>query len=255
MFGSDADFPFQFGSIRSEVHDCPALVHIDTNSHIWVCIPEQLLVRTIKDVPPKSTFRLGVGLLLAVIVSKFRHGHVDQFALFFQLAIIFTAIGIRFQKQLIRSFPSSHLIHPARSDEHHVIRITVVILFLRTILIDQIIQIWIFPCLGIINHTAQHVLRMCTEIGSVSVIACQKVSGKMRDRNDSAVLRLIGSRCMCVLFGRNPRCPRTAVKQCVPGIVTGMVCFRAFFPTGSNRTFYRRICFLNVICKIRVHII
>lgn len=82
---------------------------------------------------------------------------------------------------------------------------------------------------------------------SVSVITCNQVTGKVWDSYDSTVLCLICCRRMCILLGWNPWCPWAAIEKCIPGVVTGMICFRAFLPAGSYRTLHRRVSFLHII--------
>ena len=53
---------------------------------------------------------------------------------------------------------------PVITKDNVTMRIDTVVFFQITILIDQVIQIRILPGLCIINHTAKHVLWMCTEV-------------------------------------------------------------------------------------------
>ena len=96
---------------------------------------------------------------------------------------------------------------------------------------------------------------MCTEVWSVSVITCNQVTGKVWDSYDSTVLCLICCRRMCILLGWNPWCPWAAIEKCIPGVVTGMICFRAFLPAGSYRTLHRRVSFLHIIDQFCIHIV
>ena len=53
---------------------------------------------------------------------------------------------------------------PVITKDNVTMKIDTVVFFQITILIDQVIQIRILPGLCIINHTAKHVLWMCTEV-------------------------------------------------------------------------------------------
>ena len=216
MLCPDSHFPFQFGCIRAQIYDRAALVHIDTGSHIRIAVPEDLFVRTIKDISPQCALRLSISLLLTVIIRELGHCHVIEFSFFFELSVVCHTVLIGFFQQLVRSFPAPHLIEPARSYEHHIVGIAVVIFLKRSVLVDQVIQIRVLPCLCVIDHPAQYILRMCTEVGAVSIIAGQQIAREMRDRHNAAVLRLIGCRRVCILLRRNPRIPRASVKQCIP---------------------------------------
>ena len=141
---SDTYRPLKLGSIRTKIHDSTTLIHIDTGSHIRIAVPEQLLVRTVKDISPKRAFRLIVitgidTFLLSVIIRKLRHCHINKLAFFFQITVIFTTITVGFIKKLIRLLPAPHLVHPAGSYEHHIVSIAVVIFLKITVLVDQIV--------------------------------------------------------------------------------------------------------------------
>ena len=41
----------------------------------------------------------------------------------------------------------------------------------------------------------------------------------------------------------------------IVGVVTGMICFRAFLPAGSYRTLHRRVSFLHIIDQFCIHIV
>ena len=77
----------------------------------------------------------------------------------------------------------------------------------------------------------------------------------MRDCYDTAVLCFIGCRCMGILLGRDPRCPGAAIHEGIPGVVAGMICLGAFFPTGCYRTFYGRIGCFDIIGQICIHVV
>ena len=53
---------------------------------------------------------------------------------------------------------------PVITKDNVTMQIDTVVFFQITILIDQVIQIRILPGLCIINHTAKHVLWMCSEV-------------------------------------------------------------------------------------------
>ena len=57
---------------------------------------------------------------------------------------------------------------------------------------------------------------------------------------------------MGIDLGRDPRVPRAAVEEGVPGVIAGMVGFRAFFPASRDRAFYGRIFFLDVVDGIGI---
>ena len=175
MLRTDAHLPSQLGGIRTQIKDRAALVHIHSGPHIRIRIPEHLLVRTVKDIAPEGAFRLGVRLLLPVIIRKFRHGHVYELSLFLKISIISASVGIGFEQQLVRRLPAAHLVHPAGTYKHHIVRVAVVVLFLGAVLVDQVIQVRILPGLGIIDHAPQYILRMRPEVGAVSVIAGQQI--------------------------------------------------------------------------------
>ena len=151
--------------------------------------------------------------------------------------------------------PTAHFVQPAGSYEHHVVCVSVVVLLQGTILIDQVVQIRILPGLGVIDHTTQYVLRMGSEVGAIAVIACQQVSGQVRDCYYTAVLSFVGCRCMGILLGRDPRCPGAAIHEGIPGVVAGMICLGAFLPTGCYRTFYGRIGCFDIIGQICIHVV
>ena len=123
------------------------------------------------------------------------------------------------------------------------------------VLVDQVIKIGIFPGFAIINHTPEHILGMGAKIGTISVITCYQIPGKMGNRHNAAVFRLICRRRMGILFRWNPWRPGTAVHKCIPGIVACMVCLWPFFPAGGHSTFNRRICLLNIMNQLCVHIV
>ncbi len=77
----------------------------------------------------------------------------------------------------------------------------------------------------------------------------------MRDSYNAAVLLLISGRSVGVLFRRDPGRPGTAVKERVPGVVTGVVGLRSFFPAGGNGAFYGRIGLFDIIGQICIHIV
>ena len=63
-------------------------------------------------------------------------------------------------KEQVMDFPPQ----PVITKDNVTMQIDTVVFFQITILIDQVIQIRILPGLCIINHTAKHVLWMCTEV-------------------------------------------------------------------------------------------
>ena len=63
-------------------------------------------------------------------------------------------------KEQVVDFPPQ----PVITKDNVTMQIDTVVFFQITILIDQVIQIRILPGLCIINHTAKHVLWMCTEV-------------------------------------------------------------------------------------------
>ena len=255
MWCSDTNFPFQLCSIRAKIYNSTTLVHVDAGSHIRVAVPEQLLVGTVKNIPPEGTFRLRICLFLTEVIRKLSHGHIGKLAFLLQLTIISHTVLIRLLKKFIGCFPASHLIKPAGSYKHHVVSISVIILFKVAILINQVIKIREFPCLCIIDHTAKHILGMGSEVGAVSVITCQQISGKVRNGYDAAVLSFICCRCMDVLFAGNPRIPWTAIHKRIPGIIAGMICLGSFLPAGSYRTLYHGIFFFDIVDQFCIHVI
>ena len=72
---------------------------------------------------------------------------------------------------------------------------------------------------------------------------------------DSAILFLICCWRMCVLLWWNPWCPWASVKECVPWVVTCVVCLRALLPACCNCTFYHWVFFFYVVCKVCIHIV
>ena len=255
VWSSDTYRPVKLCCIWSEVNDRTALIHVDLSSHVWIAVPEYLLVWSVQYILPKSTLRLLVCLVLSVEVSKFSHCHVDTFAFLLQITVVLHSVLVALLEQLIWSLPASHLVQPARSNEHHVVWISVVELSQMTILVDQVVQIWVLPCLAVIDHSTENVLWMCTKVRTISIVTCQQISWKMRDSNDSAVLSLICCRCMCVLLWRYPRIPWAAVEQCVPRVVACVVSLRALLPACCNCTLDWWILLLDVVCKLSIHIV
>ena len=255
MLGADTYRPLQLCSVRAQVYDSTALIHIYAGTHEGITVPEQLLVGTVQNISPQSTLRLSVGLLLTIVISELRHGHIGKLTFLLQVAVILHTVFITLLQQFVRLLPTAHFVQPAGSYEHHVVCVSVVVLLQGTILIDQVVQIRILPGLGVIDHTTQYVLRMGSEVGAIAVIACQQVSGQVRDCYDTAVLCLISCRCMGVLFGRDPGCPGAAIHEGIPGVVAGMICLGAFLPTGCYRTFYGRIGCFDIIGQICIHVV
>ena len=177
MLRADTHRPLQLRRIRPKIHDGAALIHVCTDSHVRVAVPEQLFVRTIQNISPQRAFRLRQPSVLTVKVRELRHGHVVQLTFLFQLAIICHAVLVGFKKQLVGCLPASHLVHPAGTHKHHIVGITVVVFRQCPKLVNQIVKIRIFPGLRIITHTPQDILRMCAEIGAVTVIAGNQVTG------------------------------------------------------------------------------
>ena len=204
MLGADTYRPLQLCSVRAQVYDSTALIHIYAGTHEGITVPEQLLVGTVQNISPQSTLRLGVGLLLTIVISELRHGHIGKLAFLLQVAVILHTVFITLLQQFVRLLPTAHFVQPAGSYEHHVVCVSVVVLLQGTILIDQVVQIRILPGLGVIDHTTQYVLRMGSEVGAIAVIACQQVSGQVRDCYYTAVLSFVGCRCMGILLGRDP---------------------------------------------------
>ena len=50
------------------------------------------------------------------------------------------------------------------------------------------------------DETPEHILRMCPEVGPVPVIAGNKITRQMRDRNDTGIIHRTGRRCVCILL-------------------------------------------------------
>ena len=190
--------PLQFCHIGAKIHDGAALVHIDTGAHIGITVPEHLLFAAVEDIPPERALRLPIGFFLPVILREFAHGHIRELSFFFQLPIVGAAVLIRFFQKFKGSFPAPHFIHPRRSHKHHIVSVAVVELCLIAELIDQVVQIRVLPAL--INHAPQHILRMSSEVGAISVIAGNQIPGEMRYRDDPRILRLIHRRRMSILF-------------------------------------------------------
>jgi len=255
MLGADTYRPLQLCSVRAQVYDSTALIHIYAGTHEGITVPEQLLVGTVQNISPQSTLRLGVGLLLTIVISELRHGHIGKLAFLLQVAVILHTVFITLLQQFVRLLPTAHFVQPTGSYEHHVVCVSVVVLLQGTILIDQVVQIRILPGLGVIDHTTQYVLRMGSEVGAIAVIACQQVSGQVRDCYYTAVLSFVGCRCMGILLGRDPRCPGAAIHEGIPGVVAGMICLGAFLPTGCYRTFYGRIGCFDIIGQICIHVV
>src|SRR5574344_1261953 len=161
---SYSDTPVELCHIRPQVNYSSALIHIDTCSHKRIRIPEQLLVGTVKNIFPKGTLRFGICLPGSVVICKFRHGHIDQLTLLLKTCVICHSVLIRLFKKLIRRLPAAHLVEPSRAYEHHVVCITAVILGKMTVLIHEVVKIRILPCFGIVNHSAQDILRVRAEI-------------------------------------------------------------------------------------------
>ena len=243
------------GSIVAKVYQRSALVHVDACPHARIAVPEQLFLGAVQDIDPRSAFRLVVALLSTVIVGKFRHSHIDQFTALLQLPVISQSVFIGLSEKIIRRLPAAHFIQPARADKHHIVGITVIVLRQIPVLIHQVVIIRKLPGLRIIDHSAQYILRMGPEVGSVPIIACEQISRQMRDSHDPAVLLRAGRRCMGILLRRDPGCPRPTVHKGVPGIVAGMIRLRSFFPAGCHCTFYGRIGRLDVIDQVSIQII
>ena len=173
MLGTDTYRPLQLSSVRTQVNDSTTLIHIYAGTHERITIPEQLLIGAIQDISPQSTLGLGVGLLLTIIISELSHGHIGKLAFLFQVAIVLHTVFIALLQQFVRLLPTTHFVQPAGSYEHHVVCVSVVVFLQGTILVDQVVQVRVLPGLGVIDHTTQYVLGMGSEIGAVTVIACQ----------------------------------------------------------------------------------
>ena len=174
------------------------------------------------------------------------------------------AVLVALEQQLVGCFPASHLVHPAGAHEHHVVAVAIVVLAQTAVLVNEIVEVGIFLSAVVallikgtrfVNHAPQHILGVGAEVGTVAVKAGQQVPGKMRNGHDTAVLGRIGRRRMAVLFGGNPRIPRAAVKQRVPGIVAGMVGLGPFLPAGGHRTLHHGIGFLDEVDQVGIQII
>ena len=153
MLGADTYRPLQLCSVRAQVYDSTALIHIYAGTHEGITVPEQLLVGTVQNISPQSTLRLGVGLLLTIVISELRHGHIGKLAFLLQVAVILHTVFITLLQQFVRLLPTAHFVQPTGSYEHHVVCVSVVVLLQGTILIDQVVQIRILPGLGVIDHT------------------------------------------------------------------------------------------------------
>ena len=216
MGRADAHRPMQLRHVRPQIKNGAALIHVDACTHIRVAVPEHLLVAAVEDVPPQRALRLGVGLLFPVVIGKFGHGHIHQLALFFQLAVVSAAIPIGLFQQLIGRFPASHFVHPAGADKHHVVGVAVVVLGQTAVLVDQIVQVGIFPCFRIIDHTAKHILGVGAEVGAVAVIAGQQVAAQVRNGDNAGILVLVGRWRVGVGLGGDPWRPWAAVHESIP---------------------------------------
>ena len=117
------------------------------------------------------------------MIRVFTHGHIDEFAFLFEFGVIIQAILIGFFEKFIRLFPSTGFIKPARSDEHHVVGVAVIVFALFAIHIDEIEEIGQFVIQ--INHAAKDVLGMGAEVGSIAIEASHQIAGKMRNRDDA----------------------------------------------------------------------
>ena len=260
----DANFPLQLRRIGPQIHDGAALIHIHAHAHIGIAVPEELLVGAVDEVAPQRALRLGIGLFLAVVVGKLRHGHVDELALLFKLTIVGTAVVIAGLEQRIGRLPPAHLVHPAGADKLHVVGIAVVELGLIAILVDEVKEVGIalagigavvVEVAGGVEHAPEHILRMGTEVGAVAIVAGHEIPAQMRDGHNAAVLLGVGRRGMGIDLGGNPGRPGAAVHEGVPGVIAGVVGLGAFLPAGSHSALDAGVLFLDVVGKGSVQIV
>ena len=52
MLGTDTYRPLQLSSVRTQVNDSTALIHIYAGTHERIAIPKQLLIGAIQDISP-----------------------------------------------------------------------------------------------------------------------------------------------------------------------------------------------------------
>ncbi len=91
---TNTDLPLKFCRIIAKVNERAALIHVDAGSHIWITVPEELLVRAVEDIAPQRAFGLCIVLLAAVIVSELSHRHICELAFLLKLSIIRHAVFI-----------------------------------------------------------------------------------------------------------------------------------------------------------------
>ena len=261
---TDADFPLQLGRIGSQIHDSAALIHVHAYAHIGVAVPEELLVGAVDEIAPQRALRLGIGLFLAVVVGKLRHGHVDELALLFKLTIVGAAVVIAGLEQRIGRLPPAHLVHPAGADKLHVVGIAVVELGLIAILVDEVKEVGIalagigavgVEVAGDVEHAPEHILRMGTEVGAVAIVAGHEIPAQMRDGHNAAVLLGIGRGSMGVDLGGDPGRPGAAVHEGVPGVITGVVGLWPLLPASGYSALDTGILLLDVVGKGGIHIV
>ena len=188
-------------NVGAQVYHCAALIEVKTSAHCRVCIPEVLFVASIKNILPKGALcSLIVGVGGAVEGSKLTHGHINKFTLLFQLAVVFHSIVIGLGKKFIGGFPSAHFVEPTGANEHHIVGIAVVVLGKVLVLVNKVIKIRIFnhTIIIVVNHTSQHVLRVCAKVGAVAVKTRHKVTGQVRYCHNSAVVVFARCRTMGV---------------------------------------------------------
>ena len=77
----------------------------------------------------------------------------------------------------------------------------------------------------------------------------------MRNRYNAGILRLVRRRRMGVLLTGNPGRPGTAVHKRIPGIITGMVSLRPFFPACGHGALHHGVFLLDIIYQISIHVI
>ena len=164
---ADACFLRDSCNVGAQVYHCATLIEVKTCAHCRVCIPEVLFVASIKNILPNGAFcSLIVGVGGAVEGCKLTHCHINKFTLLFQLAVVFHSIVIGLGKKFIRGFPSAHFVEPAGTHEHHIVGISVVVFGKVLVLVNKVIKIRIFnhTIIIVVNHTSQHVLRVCAKV-------------------------------------------------------------------------------------------